>query len=291
MLATLSAIILPILIVVTLGFVWGRKGHAFEARSVTALVTLIGTPSLVASTLTSLTVDKSILGQMALVALSAFAGFALLGFIVCRAMKLPLHSFLPSLMFPNTGNMGLPLTLFAFGQNGLALAIVFFVISTTLQFTVGIGVASGSADPRRLLKMPLIYAVLLSLIFVFTGWPVPRWLSNTLELLGGLTIPLMLIALGVSLSQLRVRSLGRAAVLSVVRLAGGFLISYGVARAFGLEGTVLGVVILQSSMPVAVFNYLFAEFYKREPQEVAGIVVVSTVMSFATLPFLILFVL
>jgi predicted permease len=101
----------------------------------------------------------------------------------------------------------------------------------------------------------------------------------------------MLIALGVSLSQLHVRSLGRATILSVVRLAGGFLVSYAIARAFGLEGAALGVVVLQSTMPVAVFNYLFAELYKREPEEVAGIVVVSTVLSFATLPLLILFVL
>jgi predicted permease len=258
---------------------------------VTALVTTIGTPSLVAHTLTGLTVDTAVVGRMVLVSFAVFAGFALMGFLVCRAMKLPLHSFLPSLMFPNTGNMGLPLTLFAFGQEGLALAIVFFVISITLQFTIGIGIASGSADPRRLLKMPLIYAVVLSLVFLVTGWPVPRWLSNTLDLLGGLTIPLMLIALGVSLSQLRVRSLGRATILSVARLGGGFLVSYGIGRAFGLEGPALGVVVLQSTMPVAVFNYLFAELYRREPEEVAGIVVVSTVLSFATLPLLILFVL
>jgi predicted permease len=291
MLATLSAIILPILIVSALGFIWGRMGHTLEPRLVTALVTMIGTPSLVAHTLTGLTVDMSVLGQIVLVAFAVFTGFAALGFVVCRAMKIPLHSYLPSLMFPNTGNMGLPLTLFAFGQSGLALAIVFFVVSITLQFTIGIGIASGSADPRRLLRMPLIYAVVLSLVFLATGWPVPLWLSNTLSLLGGLTIPLMLIALGVSLSQLRVRSLGRATILSVVRLAGGFLVSYAVARAFGLEGVALGVVVLQSTMPVAVFNYLFAELYKREAEEVAGIVVVSTVMSFVTLPLLILFVL
>jgi predicted permease len=291
MLATLSAIILPILIVCALGFAWGRMGHSLEPRLVTALVTTIGTPSLVADTLTSLTVDSSVLGRTLLVAVAVFAGFALLGLIVCKTMKLPLHSYLPSLIFPNTGNMGLPLVLFAFGNSGLALGIVFFVVSITLQFTVGIGIASGSADPRRLLKMPLIYAVVLSLLFVATGWPVPRWLSNTLHLLGGLTIPLMLIALGVSLSQLRVRSLGRATILSVVRLAGGFLVSYAVARAFDLEGAALGVVVLQSTMPVAVFNYLFAELYRREPEEVAGLVVVSTVLSFATLPLLILFVL
>ncbi|MFZ5789148.1 MAG: AEC family transporter [Pseudomonadota bacterium] len=291
MFATLAAIIAPILIVAAIGYIWAWLKRPFDSRLVTALVTTIGTPSLVASTLTKLSVDTTALGHMALVTVVAFVGFAAVGMVALKLLKLPFHSYLPSLMFPNSGNMGLPLSLFAFGEDGLALAIVFFVISVTLQFTLGIGLAAGSADVRRLLRMPLTYAVALSLLFLATGWPVPKWLANTLELLGGLTIPLMLVALGVSLGHLRVRSLGRALLLSLVRLGAGFIIGLGVGRAFGLEGEALGVVVLQSAMPVAVFNYLFAELYKREPEDVAGLVVVSTVLSFVTLPPLLLFVL
>jgi predicted permease len=291
MLATLTAIIAPILIVAAIGYAWAWLKRPFDSRLVTALVTTIGTPSLVASTLTKLSVDTTVLGHMALVTVVAFAGFAAVGMVALKLLKLPFHSYLPSLMFPNSGNMGLPLSLFAFGEDGLALAIVFFVISVTLQFTLGIGLAAGSADVRRLLRMPLTYAVALSLLFLATGWPVPKWLANTLDLLGGLTIPLMLVALGVSLGHLRVRSLGRALLLSLVRLGAGFIVGLGVGRAFGLEGEALGVVVLQSTMPVAVFNYLFAELYKREPEDVAGLVVVSTVLSFVTLPPLLLFVL
>jgi hypothetical protein len=291
MLATLTAIIAPILIVAAIGYAWAWLKRPFDSRLVTALVTTIGTPSLVASTLTKLSVDTTVLGHMALVTVVAFAGFAAVGMVALKLLKLPFHSYLPSLMFPNSGNMGLPLSLFAFGEDGLALAIVFFVISVTLQFTLGIGLAAGSADVRRLLRMPLTYAVALSLFFLATGWPVPKWLANTLDLLGGLTIPLMLVALGVSLGHLRVRSLGRALLLSLVRLGAGFIVGLGVGRAFGLEGEALGVVVLQSTMPVAVFNYLFAELYKREPEDVAGLVVVSTVLSFVTLPPLLLFVL
>lgn len=287
MFATLTAIIAPILIVAAIGYVWAWLKRPFDSRPVTA----IGTPSLVASTLTRLSVDAAVLGQMALVTVLAFAGFALVGMVALKLLKLPFHSYLPSLMFPNVGNMGLPLSLFAFGEDGLALAIVFFVISVTLQFTVGVGLAAGSADVKRFLRMPLTYAVVLSLLFLATGWPVPKWLANTLDLLGGLTIPLMLVALGVSLGHLRVRSLGRALLLSLLRLGAGFAIGLGIGRAFGLEGEALSVVVLQSTMPVAVFNYLFAELYKREPEDVAGLVVISTVLSFVTLPLLLIFVL
>lgn len=291
MFSTLVAIIAPILIVSAIGFAWGRSGRPFDSTLVTSLVTAIGTPCLIASTLTRLHPEAGALGTMALVTLLCFAAYALFGVIALRLLKLPYHSYLPALMFSNCGNMGLPLALFAFGETGLGLAIIFFVISATLQFTVGVAIASGSADLRRLLRMPLLYAVAASLVFLATGWPVPRWLANTLDLLGGLTIPLMLVALGVSLSQLKVHSLKRALGIAVLRIALGFAVGAGLAYAFGLEREAAGVLILQSSMPVAVFNYLFAKLYEREAEDVAGMVVVSTLISFATLPLLLLLIL
>jgi len=189
-------------------------------------------------------------------------------------------------VFPNTGNMGLPLCLFAFGQQGLALAIIIFTLTATLQFTAGVAIASGSLSFRRILGMPLIYAVVLSVLVVATGWTLPQWLANTIQLLGGLTIPMMLLALGVSLARLRVTTFGRAALLTVVRLAGGVAIGFAVATIFGLSGAARGVLIIQAAMPVAVFNYLFAQYYSREPEQVAGMVVLSTAASFVILPVL-----
>jgi malate permease and related proteins len=234
--ATLISIVAPILIVAAIGYVWSKYGRNFDSALITQLVTLVGTPCLAASTLIKLPLDMSLLGEMAIVTLASFAAFALIGLVALKLMGLPNHSYLPALMFPNSGNMGLPLALFAFGETGLAFAIVFFAISATLQFTVGAGLASGSADPRRILKMPLIYAVFLSLGVLLLGIEVPRWVGNTLDLLGGLTIPLMLIALGVSLGQLKVTALPRNLLLSLLRIGGGFAVALGIAALFGLEG-------------------------------------------------------
>jgi hypothetical protein len=289
--AELAAIVAPIFICAGIGFAWARLRRPFESEFVTAVVTTVGTPFLVFSSLTRLPLEMTTVGEMAGAACLAFAGFAFVGIAVLKAARLSFRSYLPALMFPNAGNMGLPLCLFAFGEHGLALAIVFFAVSSTLQFTVGVGIAAGSADPRRLLRLPLIYAVIAALTVVATGVRVPAWLANTADLIGGLTIPLMLFALGVSLARLQVRSLKRSLALSLVRLLGGVGLGFGIGWALGLSEAARGVLAIQSAMPVAVFNYLFAQLYRREPAEVAGMIVLSTLISFATLPALLLLVL
>lgn len=290
-LGQLAAIIAPVFACAAIGYLWARLRRPFETEFVTALVTNIGTPCLVASTLTKLSVDIGAFGHMALGAFAVFATVAAIGAIGLRLVGLPYHSYLPAVMFPNAGNMGLPLCLFAFGEPGLALAIGFFAVSATLQFTVGVGLAAGTASPRRLARIPLLYAVAISVALMVTETPLPGWIANTVDLLGGLTIPLMLIALGVSLARLRIASLKLSLAIALTRLLLGFAVGNAVAWAFGLDGMLAGVLILQASMPVAVFNYLFAQVYRRAPEEVAGAVVLSTFLSFASLPLLLLLVL
>lgn len=291
MFSQLAAIIAPVVVCAGIGYLWARLKRPFETEFVTALVVTIGTPCLVAATLLRLSVDFAALGDMALATLVIFAVVGIVGAAGLRVAGLPLHSYLPAIMFPNAGNMGLPLCLFAFGDPGLALGIVYFAVSSVLQFTVGVGLAAGTIAPGRLARIPLIYAVAIALLLMATGTTLPTWISNTIELLGGLTIPLMLIALGVSLARLRIASLKLSLAIALTRLLLGFFVGFGVASLFGMEGLAAGVLIMQSAMPVAVFNYLFAQVYKRAPEEVAGAVVLSTFLSFASLPLLLLLVL
>jgi len=114
----------------------------------------------------------------------------------------------------------------------------------------------------------------------------PEWLYNTVSLIGDLTIPLMLITLGVSLSQLKVRHLGSGAGFAVLRLASGFAVGWGLVTALDIDGPLRGVVLIESTMPVAVFNYLLAKAYNRGAEEVAAMVVISTLLAFLLLPFL-----
>ncbi|WP_395021135.1 AEC family transporter [Dongia sp.] len=291
MLGQLAAVILPVVVIAGIGYTWSRLKRPFDNALVTQLVSMIGSPCLVASSLTSLHVEPESLGIMALATILVFSGMFVLGFAVLRYMNLPMHSYLPAVVFSNAGNMGLPLALFAFGDSGLALAVVYFAFSATLQFTAGMSIAAGTASVKHLVKMPVIYAVGASFLVIVTGIQVPDFIANTLEILGGLTIPLMLLALGVSLGSLRVRSLPRNLFLSLVRMLGGFAISFLVAWALDLSPMARGVLLIQASMPVAVFNYLFAQYYNRRPEDVAAMVIISTLLSFGTLPFLIYYVL
>ena len=284
-------IIGPVVITAGLGFYWAKSGRAFSTETVTGLVTNIGAPMLIFTTLDSLSMTLDFFFEFAFLAALAALAFCLLGLLALRIAGLNIRDYLPGLMFPNTGNMGIPLCFFAFGEEGLALAIAVFTVFSTLQFTFGIWLSSGINSVSFLLKTPLIYAVLIGIGAKYFSIPIPEWITNTTGLLGNMTIPLMLLALGVSLASLSVQHIKRAAGLSVLRLTMGFLVGYGLSLLFGLEGVPRGVLILECTMPVAVFNYLFSLRYQRAHTHVAGTVLISTLLSFLTLPALLFFVL
>lgn len=244
----------------------------------------IGAPCLIFSSLISSGVSVSALAELAGVVLTAYVLFFLIGWLVLRVSRLSTASYLAPLVFPNAGNLGMPVCLYAFGEEGLLYAIVFFSLSATLQFTVGHWLWTGDSRIGTLARTPLIYGVVAAMVVIFTGWSVPSWLLRTTESLGGFTIPLMQFTLGVSLATLKISGLGRSTFLSVVRLAMGFGVGAGLAWAFGLEGIVRGVVVIECAMPAAVINYMFAQKYNRTPEEVASVVVISTTISLVTLP-------
>ncbi len=291
LLGDLVAVIAPVLITITFGFAWGKKGFPFDTEQITRLVTLVGTPCLVVSTLLKVSPTLDALGSVALIAVITHTVLGLIGAVLLKTTGLSNKVYLPSLIFANNGNMGLPLCLFAFGESGLALAIAYFTVTAVGQFTVGQAISAGKGSIRRVLRTPLIWGVAVALVLVASETRLPLWMSNTLELIGQLTIPLMLLALGVSLSRLEVRTLGRSTALAGFRIGGGLALGFLAVVLFGLTGEERGVVLIQASMPVAVFNYLFAQFYDNRPEEIAGLVVISTAMSFLVLPFLLAVVL
>ncbi|MGF1625939.1 MAG: AEC family transporter [Alphaproteobacteria bacterium] len=289
------AIIAPVLICAAIGFAWVKLKVHYDIGFVTTLATNVGTPALVFSTLVGQDLDAQGLvqrmGGMALASLVAVAAMLVVGAICLKLLRLSLSAYLPALAFSNAGNMGLPLCLFAFGEQGLALAIIYFSITAVLNFTVGVGLAAGTMSLVQLVRTPILWAVGISIAVVMTGYQTPLWAARTIDLVGQVTIPLMLLTLGVSLAGLGLRNLGRSVVLAVLRLAIGFAVGIAVVWALDMDRVEGGVLIIQAAMPVAVFNYLFAQRYAREPADVAGMVLVSTIISFLTLPVLLAFVL
>jgi len=284
-------IIAPVAIAAAIGFFWQRKGPGFDIKLVSALVTNVGTPCLVFSTLATVEIERDAFIEMAAATTVTLLSFLAIAALVFRLTGVSQKTFLPSMVFANTGNMGLPLCLFAFGADGLALAITYFTIHLILLFTVGELVSAGNFALGKLLRQPVLYAVLAALVFLIGGYGVPVWIDNTTTLLGNFTIPLMLITLGVSLAGMEIGGFKRSLLIAILRLAMGFVVGISAAELFGLEGMARGVLIVQSTMPVAVFNYLFAVRNDNSPSEVAGVVVLSTAIAAIILPALLWFVL
>ena len=287
----LIPIIGPVLICALLGYGWARSGLPFEREFLTRIIMNIGSPCLILNGISSLEVEPADFAKILLTSITILATTAGIGAVILRILHQPLRSFLPPVIFGNTGNLGLPLCLFAFGPEGLGLAVAVYLVYSVSQFIFGPLVQGREPAWRTLVTTPMIYAAVIGVALLATNTPLPKTLQNTLQLLGGLAIPLMLLALGYSLATFRVARPGKAIGLAVFRLVMGFLVGVGVAGLFDLSGTVRGVVIIESTMPLAVFNFLLAARYNRHPDDIAGAILVSTILSFLTMPVLLLYVL
>jgi predicted permease len=289
MFSLIFPVIAPVLIAAAIGYTWARMDKPFDTNTVTNLVLTVGVPMLVIDVLINANITPAAMGDMAVAAVVALVGSALAGVVMLKATGQPIRAFLPSMIFGNTGNMALPLCLFAFGEEGLALAIGYFTVTIVVQVSATTLISSTENSWKTAILNPMAWAAILALILKFGGFALPTWIANTVHLLGGMTIPIMLLALGVSLARLRIASLGRSLFLGAGKIALGFGLGYAVVLALGLEGPARGVVLVQTAMPVAVFNYLFAAKYNQRPEEVAGVVILSTLTSFLTLPLLLWF--
>ncbi|HYG89750.1 MAG TPA: AEC family transporter [Azospirillum sp.] len=291
LLSGIAAVVVPVFLIAALGFSWSRAKLPYDSAFITTFAINVSTPSLVFSSLSRLTLAGDQMLTMALASVGCIVVAAALAAPMLLAFRLPLRVYLPALSFPNAGNLGLPVCLFAFGDAGLGLAVLFFAVFAVAQFTIGPAMAAGRMELGKTLRTPVIYAVVLALLLQATGVRQPQWVANTTLLLGNCAVPLMLFSLGVALAGLRMHGIVRAVALSVLRLVLGFGAGLAVVWALDLKGMMRGVVVLQSSMPVAVFNYLWALRYGNAPEEVAGMVLGSTVLAFLGLPLLLLAVL
>ncbi|WP_227367697.1 AEC family transporter [Halomonas sp. M20] len=287
MLAELFAVMAPVFFGAGLGFCWIRLGYDYPVEFVTKLVFNIGTPALILAALGNAEIDAQSFGQTLLGALTVMGIMAGVSLLMAKALRKDWRVIISPTMYPNTGNMGLPVTLYAFGNAGFAYAITVTVSVALIQFTFGAMLANRGGRPlRTLLRTPTIYAILIALGLLLTDSSLPRWAANTVDLISGFCVPLMLITLGVSLASIQVKSLTSGLGFSLLRIPAAALITFAVAQLLGLPPLAQSVLILQMSMPVAVYNYLFAQRARREPEYVAGLVFCSTLLSFIYLPVL-----
>jgi len=284
-------VIVPVFFVIGIGYYLGKKNPNINTDFITTFAGNVGTPGMIFYTITTTGVTLSVFTEYFIYALIIIGGFSLVGILFLLLLKKDFISELPPLILPNTGNMGIPICLFAYGTAGLGVASSIASVIILLHFTLGVLLAKKSFSLKILVKNMPIYAIIISVIFLYFEWDVPGYLENTTFLLTYATIFLVLMSLGIALTRLKVVSWTHASILGGVRVIIGPLIGFGLIKFLNLEGFAAGVLLIQSCMPSAVLTYLVGSMYseKKVVDSVASVIVTSTIMSFVTIPIVVYF--
>jgi len=279
-------VLFPVFFVIGIGYYLGKKNPNINTDFITTFAGNVGTPAMIFYTITTTGVTLNVFTEYFIYALIIIGGFSLVGILFLLILKKDFISELPPLILPNTGNMGIPICLFAYGTAGLGVASAIASVVILLHFTLGVLLAKKSFSLEILIKNMPIYGIIISVIFLYFEWDVPGYLENTTFLLTYATIFLVLMSLGIALSRLKVVSWTHASILGAVRVIIGPIIGFGLIKFLNLNGFAAGVLLIQSCMPSAVLTYLVGSMYseKKVVDSVASVIVTSTLMSFITIP-------
>ena len=289
----LFEVLFPVFFIVGIGFLLGKKNPNFDTSFITTYAGNFGTPALVIFALTAGGVTFDIFKEFFFYALILLSAFGIVGLIFLVLMKKDYVRELPPFFLPNTGNMGIPICLFAYGELGMGIAAAISSLVVLLHFTLNIFLAKRAFDFQTIFKSPAFYAIIITVLFLYFEQPVPQFVMNTVMLLAYGMIVMILMSLGVALTQMKVFSFKDAVITSTGRVIIGPLIGLAVIKLFDLSGVSAGVILIQSSMPSAILCYLVASMYSPKVivDNISSTIVVSTIMSLVTIPITLFFAL
>jgi hypothetical protein len=287
----LGSILLPVFILAGIGYAWAKLDLPLDREFVTRLVMGVATPCLIVDSVSRLDAPLGDFLQMLASAALMLLGTALAGALILRVSGLPQRSFLPSVTFGNAGNIGLPLSYFAFGDEGLGLSSGVFLTAVVLQFTLAPALQDGRPALRTLVTTPVVYGSIVGVALLATGSRLPEWLERTVGLLADIAIPLSLLTLGFALAHFTLKRAPVALGLGVGRIGLGLAVALGVSELLGLTGIARSVLVLHGGMPTAIVCYLLAARYGRDPDDVAGVVLASTLAGALAMPLLVAYAL
>jgi len=282
----LFEVLFPVFLVIGIGYWYGKKDPKFDTKFITTLSGNIGLPCIIFYSLTTSNVDFSVFLRFLYYFFLYVGVFSILGILVLKILNKDIYRLLPPLILPNTGNMGIPICLFAYGKMGFAIAAAITSVIIIFHFSLNILLASRKFSFKPLINCVPIYALIISLFFVYFKIPSPKFIENATFLISYSTIFLVLMSLGVALAKLKIFSFNESLFFSFIRIIVGPIVGFGFVRIFNLTGIEAGVMFIQASMPSAVLTYLIAEIYspKKIVNSIASTVVLSTFLSFITVP-------
>ena len=286
---TILSIVLPVFALVLVGFLYARR-HAPDMRAANRVNLDVFVPALIFHVMSREDFRLFDYMDLALGGLLVVLGSGLVALAAARALRIDWRTLVPPMMFVNSGNMGLPLALLAFGGEALGAAVVLFLLENILHFTLGVRMLDRRAGLAALLRMPLVLATLAGLTVSLLAIPVPEPPAQAVEMLGQVAIPLMLFALGVRLKDADLEHWRIGLIGALLRPLSGVLIALLLLPWLDLEGQQGGQLLLFAALPPAVLNFMLAEQYGQEPALVAAIVIWGNLASLIVIPVILAFI-
>lgn len=283
MIGQILATMLPVFLIAGCGALYGRY-RTPDIQGLNVLNMELFVPMLVFAVLADQQAPLQDYGWLALAATVVVLGSGIILYPVARVLNLNLKTFLPPMMFNNSGNMGLPLLVLAFGEAALPAAIVLFIVEMLLHFSVGLYMLDPHTSIIRRLRLPIVFASIAGLTVNFSGVALPGWLLETLNMLGGVCIPLMLFALGVRMLDVDFRDWKLGLIGAIACPVSGLLLAWPMIAILDLPGLQVACLWVFAALPPAVLNYMVAEQYQQEPHAVASLVLLSNLGSLVVMP-------
>jgi malate permease and related proteins len=277
------SIVLPIFLIALLGYVYGRARRP-DMSVVNRINMDVFVPALIFYAMSRRDFHFAEYSLTAFAALVVMLGSGLLAYPVARFLRLDWRTFVPPMMYTNVGNLGLPLMVLAFGETALAIAVIFLVMENTLHFTLGRYFLDHSVRPWHVLQSPVVVATIAGLAFSMSDLSMPSALLLPIEMVGNISIPLLLFSLGVRLVDIDWGEWRIGLISAVVCPATGVAMALVVVPLLGLADLQARQLILFGALPPAVLNYLFAEQFRQEPEKVASIVMIGNLAAVVTIP-------
>ncbi len=298
----IAGIILPVFVMVAIGYLYARwRGPSVrvEMTAINGLSVNLLAPLLVFTALAAESFDLGENGVLFWAGALISLGSGVLAWPLARVLGYDVRSFVPPMMYNNCGNMGLPLAVFAFGEDGLSAAVALFIACNMVYFSVGLrlvasgrqgAVVLGSLRTRwarqgwLLISNPVMTASFLGLGFAFFHWVVPPPIMAALKMLGQAAIPLMLFALGVRMLDANLRCWRIGVVGAIVCPVAGLMVAWMLEQVLTLNTMQIAQIYLFAALPPAVFCFVVAEQYQQEPDKVAAIVLIGNLAALAFVP-------
>jgi malate permease and related proteins len=280
--------VIPVFLIIFLGFFIGKKREV-DVQPIVDLIVYVAAPCLIFSSMAKSTAGFSDFFKIFISATIITLAMGIIVYLILKKRRSGKIGLYLPMVIGNTGYLGYPIALFAFGNLGLSNAIIYDVTGSLFLYSIGISIVHHKNDFREMFKIPLIYAVVFGILFNVFKIGILDTIFKPMEMIGAITIPAALLVLGYKLTRIKVNDFFKSFFAACFKIIGGFLIAFIVVSVLNIQGLSRNIILLQAGMPSAVMSMILTHKYGRDADIVASVVLISTVMSIVMIPLMLLY--